>query len=308
MLMFGKPASVRFSRRIRTLFFAFLAAFGLFMAVIPQVLAQDQPSITLKNTVLSVNPEYDDPLQFGYPSVLVMYEGEIVSNNLSKITFLVPSDAEMYSAGSGPRSQYTVGDSLNTSGTSNITGWKEISFIPKTNYFVVEYYAPIQGALDRFIPFDFRTVYPISNMRVIIQEPRRSTNFKVSPEGTVGSDQEGFKAHIYNSLTVTPDQPLLYNIAYTKKDTRPSTGASGSGTSSNTTLILIVIGAIIVLGAVLFFLPQFRSKPQRIASRSQRRQAEREVRKGQAKSKFCRYCGKPVKDNDRFCPSCGQPL
>ncbi|MDO8578383.1 MAG: zinc ribbon domain-containing protein [Dehalococcoidales bacterium] len=294
--------------RIQTLFFALIAAFALFFAAIPQVFAQDQPSITLKNTVLSVNPEYDDPLQFGFPSVLVMYEGEIVSNNLSKITFLVPSDAEMYSAGSGPRSQYTVGDSLNTSGTSNITGWKEVSFIPRTNYFVVEYYMPARGEPDRFIPFDFRTVYPISNMRVIIQEPRRSTNFNVSPEGTVGSDQEGFKVHIYNNPTVTPDQPLLYNITYTKQDANPSQGASGSGASSNGTLILIVIGAIIVLGAVLFFLPQFRSKPQRGGSRSQRRQAEREARKAQGKSKFCRYCGKPVQDTDRFCPHCGQPL
>lgn len=307
--MFGKPNNISFLDRVRSLLFAFLAAFTLVIAAMSPVSAQDQQSITFKNVTLSIYPEYDDLLRLGYPSVLVMYEGEIVSNNLSKITFLVPSDAEMYSAGSGPRSQYTVGGSLNTSGTSNISGWKEVSFIPKTNFFVIEYYVPVRGEPDRFIPFDFRTLYPISNMRVIIQEPRRSTNFVVSPDGTVGSDQEGFKVHVYNSLTVTPDQPLLYDITYTKQDTKPSIGGSSSGsTSSNTTLILIVIGVIVVLGAALFFVPQFRAKPQRSGTRSQRRQAEREARKGQGKNKFCRYCGKPIQDTDRFCPFCGQPL
>ncbi len=305
--MFGKPANLNFPRKIRTPLFAFLAAFALFIAVIPQVFAQDQSTITFKNTTLTIDPEYDDYANLDVPSVLVMYEGEIVSSSLQKITFLVPSDAVMYSAGSGPRSQYVIGDSLNLSGTSNLTGYKEISFIPRTNYFVVEYYAPIQGQPDRSIPFELHTLYPISNMRVVIQEPKRATNFKVSPEGTLGSDQEGFKAHAYNIPSVTPDQPLAYDITYTKQDTNPSQGASGSGPSANTPLILIVIGAIVVLGVILFFLPQLRGNSRRTGSRTQRRQAERTARKDQ-KSKFCRDCGKPVKDNDRFCPSCGQPL
>ena len=309
MLVFGAGSDVSFLQRIRTLLFALFAALALFSTVIPPVFAQDQSSITFKNTVLSVNPEYDDLANLGYPAALVMYEGEIVSNSLSKITFLVPSDSTVFSAGSGPRSQYIIGDSLNTSGTSNITGWKEVSFIPRTNYFVVEYYTPIQGQPDRIIPFDFRTLYPVSNMRIIIQEPRRSTNFKVTPEGTVGSDQEGFKAHIYNIPSVNPGQPLLYDISYTKQDTRPSVDGAGGidgGTQSNNTLILIVIVVIVILGAVFFFLPQFRVNSQR--SRSQRRQADRAASKSRGKNKFCRDCGTPVKDIDRFCPSCGKPL
>ena len=305
--MFGKTGHVSFFHKIRTLLLAFLAAFALFIAVTPQVLAQNPPSTTFRNTSLSVYPEYDHPagVTLPDPMVLVMYRGEVVSNNLSELTFLVPSNVFMYSAGFlDPQGNYVRGDSLNTTGTSNLTGWNEVSFVPRASNFVVEYYAPISSQPDRSIPFEFHSLYPVSNMQVIVQEPKRSTNFKVSPEGTVGSDSEGFKVHTYNIPTVTPDKPLLYNITYTKNDTNPSKG----GASSNTTLILIVIAAIVVLGVFLFFLPQIRANSRRTGSRSQRRQAERTARKDQGKSKFCRDCGKPVKDNDRFCPSCGRPL
>jgi hypothetical protein len=306
MLMFARFGKVSFLYKIKTPLLAFVAALSLFVIAVPQVSAQDQSSITFTNATLSIYPEYDDPLNLGNPSVLVMYDGKIVSNNLSKLTFLVPSSASMYSAGSGPREQYVVGASLNRT-ASNISGWDEVSFIPRTNYFVVEYYAPIQGQPDRSLPFEFRTLYPISGMNVVVQQPARSTSFKVSPEGTLGSDSEGFTIHSYNNLTVNPGQPLLYNISYTKQNTTPSKGGSSS-TSSNTTLIVIVIGAIVVLGAGLFFLPQLRAQSKRTGSRSQRRQAERAAAKDQGKNKFCRNCGKPVKDNDRFCPACGKLL
>jgi len=110
---------------------------------------------------------------------------------------------------------------------------------------------------------------------------------------------------------------VSYNISYTKQDINPSKGklgapgtASGSGSASpNTTLILVVVGVIVVLGLVFYFIPQFRAKPQRVVSRSERRQAARSAKHGPAsKNKFCRYCGKPTQGNDRFCPSCGQPV
>lgn len=307
------------SRFWKTLLVAFLSAFTVFFSIVPPVFAQDQPSITLKNTTLSIFPEYDDPMNLGVPSLLIMYEGQIISNNLSQIAFLVPEDAQMYSAGSGPRDQYQVGGLLDVNGASNISGWKQVSFVPKTNFFVIEYYLPIPTQPDRSIHFDFRTLYPVSGMKVIVQEPGRATDFKLAPEGRVGNGPDGFKIHTFDVPSVTPDQPLLYDITYNKKDNNPTLGSGGavSATSSNTNLVLIVIGVIVVLGAVLFFGSQLRAKPARAySSRSQRRQAMREVRKGQApgqeqgkgKSKFCRNCGKPLQGNDRFCPSCGESV
>lgn len=75
---------------------------------------------------LSIWPEYDDLAQLGYPSVLVILEGEIVSDNIpATIRFLVPSDAVMYLVGSGPRDEY-IGATPERK-ASDITGWDEIS-------------------------------------------------------------------------------------------------------------------------------------------------------------------------------------
>jgi hypothetical protein len=296
----------RFSQKIvttklQTTLFAILGALSLIAGAVAPVQAQN-PSITVKTATLSVYPEYDDPLHLGYPALLVMYEGQFVAPNLSTITFLVPSNASMYSAGSGPRDQYVVGASLNRT-ASNVSGWDEISFTPQTNYFVVEYYAPIQGAPQRDIPYTFLTEYPVSGLSVIVQVPKRSTNFVVSPQGTLGTDQEGFQGYTYNVPTVTPDQPLTYNISYTKSDTKPSTASPGG-----TNTVLIIVGAavvIIIIGAV-FIIPMFRSKP---SSRPQRRAAERtSAKKVQGKGKFCRNCGKQVQPGDKFCPYCGDSI
>lgn len=304
--MFLNDKNVIFVASIKTLFLALLSI-ALIIPAAPSVLAQDQPEITLKNATLSLYPEYDDALNLGVPSLLVMFEGEIISDGLPRISFPVPIDAQMYSAGSGPRSQYRVGAALDLYGTSNITGWKQVSFNPNSNYFVVEYYLPLQSGTDRTLNFDFRTLYPVSGMKVIVQEPGRASNFKVAPAGTSGPGPEGYKIHTYDVPSVSPEQPLLYDITYTKNDNRPTFGGGGGG-SSNNSLILIVIGAIVVLGILFFLVPQFRGKPQPVTSRSQRRQAVKVSRKIPGNHKFCRYCGKPIQGTDRFCPSCGQPL
>ncbi len=290
--------------RLRKLFLAVVAAVNLaFMVPISPVLAQGEKPTSLKNVLVSVYPEYDDLLQLGYPSVLVMLEGEVVSANLpATIRFLVPSDAEMYSAGSGPRNQYVGGPPIRNA--SNITGWDEISYELKTKYFVVEYYAPITGQPDRVIPYDFYPLYPVSNLRTIIQEPRRATNVTVTPHGTIGTDGEGFRIHAYNQANVNPGTSLHFDISYTKKDTRPSIGGD---TGSPNTTVLIVMGSIAALVGTFIFVSKLRSRrPQPTASRSLRRQAARTTKGGQGRNKYCRYCGKPVQDTDRFCPHCGK--
>ena len=289
---------------LRKLFLSVVAAVSLASLVsVAPVRAQGEEPTALKNVIVSVYPEYDDLLQLGYPSVLVMLEGEVVSANIpATIRFLVPSDAVMYSAGSGPRNQYVGGPP--TRNASNITGWDEISYELKTKYFVLEYYSPITGQPDRVIPYDFHPVYPVSNLRAVVQEPKRATNFTVSPQGTVSTDGEGFRIHTYNQANISPEAPLHFDISYTKKDTRPSVGGD---TGSPNTTVLIVLGVIAVLVVAFIMVSRLRARrPQPAASRSLRRQAARTAKGGQGKNKYCRYCGKPVQETDRFCPHCGK--
>ena len=292
--------------RLRKLFLAVAAAVSLLsLASVSPARAQGEEVTSLKNVLLSVYPEYDDFANLGYPSVLVMLEGEVVSANLpATIRFLVPSDAVMYSAGSGPRNQYVGGPP--TRNASNITGWDEISYELKTKYFVMEYYAPVSGQSDRVIPYDFHPLYPVSNLRAIVQEPRRATNFTVSPQGPVSTDGEGFRIHTYNQANINPGVQLHFDISYTKKDTRPSVGGSGASGSPNTT-VLIIMGVIAALVVAFIIVTRLRSRrPQPAASRSLRRQAARTAKGGKGKNKYCPYCGKPVQETDRFCPHCGK--
>ncbi len=91
----------------------------------------------LKNVTLWLNPEYDDP------RLLVMLEGKIVGvNPPARIRFLVPTAAEMYSAGSRDATgNYTGGPPDRKA--SSITGWDEISYELQTDTCRVEYYDPI---------------------------------------------------------------------------------------------------------------------------------------------------------------------
>ena len=269
------------------------------------VLAQEEEVTSLKNVIVSVLPEYDDLLGLGYPSVLVMVEGEIVSANLpATIRFLVPSDAAMYSAGSGPRNQYVGGPPQRNA--SNISGWDEISYQLQTKYFVMEYYAPITGQPDRVIPYDFYPLYPVSNLRAIVQEPARSTNYVVSPQGPVSSDPDGLRIRTYNRSNISPGAPLHFEISYTKKDARPSLGGD---TGSTNTTVLIVFGVITILVIAFMGVSKLRSR-RPAATRALRRQADRTSRRkeGPSKGKYCNQCGKAIENTSRFCAYCGNEL
>lgn len=293
--------------RIRTLFTAIIAAVSLTsLASFSPVLAQHGQSISLKDVRVSIWPEYDDLAQLGYPSVLVILEGEIVSDNVPvTMRFLVPGDAVIYLAGSGPRDEYL--EATPARKASNITGWDELSFELFTKYFVVEYYAPIIGQPDRVIPYDFYTLYPVSGLGAEVQEPRRSKSFSVSPEGLIRSDDGGFRYHTYEYANDSPDAPLHFDISYTKADSRPSLDTGGS---LNTT-VLIVLGVIVVLTGAFILVSKFlKSRPRPAAARSLRRQAAHASKRGQSssKGKYCSECGKATDSTSRFCTYCGNEL
>jgi len=96
--------------KLRFIIVCVLAVFSTLLSI-TAALAANEPT-GLRNVVLSVYPEYDDPLKIGSPAVLVMLDGQIEGAQLpATIRFLVPVDAIMYSAGSGPRESYVGGAS-----------------------------------------------------------------------------------------------------------------------------------------------------------------------------------------------------
>lgn len=270
-------------------------------------LAESEPT-SFRDVVLSIYPEYDDPYKLGYPTLLVMLEGQIEGASApTNVRFLVPRDAIMYSAGSGPRDKY-VGGPPNRK-PSDIAGWDEISYELKTNFFVVEYYVPISTSPDRSFAADFIPLYTINGLTAIVQEPRRSKSFSVVPQTQPGTQQqltdgEGFTIHNYSYNALQSRQSLSFALSYIKNDAIPSLGSP----PSNKRLILVaVIAGAVLFGIALYWVTR-KSSSRRYsqpARRSKAKAVDPPRESEPASARFCTSCGAELEDSQRFCHECG---
>jgi hypothetical protein len=209
----------------------------------------DNENIGFANVQLWIYPAYDDP------RLLVMLEGQIVGVQPPiEVRFMVPSAAEMYSAGSmDAQGRYSGGPPQRE--PSTIPGWDEISYEVTTNTFRVEYYDPIiRGQPDKTISYEFHWLYPISELNVVIQEPRKSSNFSISPMGESFIDNQGFTSYQYNYNNINDEDSLHFEITYTKSDPKPSLAIEDNGSSNILLIVGSVIGLCVVFGAGFYWL------------------------------------------------------
>ncbi|MDO8491702.1 MAG: zinc-ribbon domain-containing protein [Dehalococcoidia bacterium] len=257
-----------------------------------------------KNVVLSIFPEYDDPLGIGAPTVLVMLDGQIQgATPPTTVRFLVPFTANMYSAGSGPRSQYQGGPPNRKA--SDIPGWDEISYELKTSSFVVEYYAPIPASPDRSFSAVFMPLYPIDGLQVIVQQPRQATGFSVLPQNVPATEQrvvdsEGFNIVRYSYPGLSARQSLNFDLSYNRTTTSPSLQVKDSA-SNNGMTIVVVIAAVVLIGFGLYWVLMRKSPKKRKG-----RMRGKPPQAGKATvTRFCPSCGAKMDKAARFCPECG---
>ncbi|MBI2935034.1 MAG: hypothetical protein HYY29_05630 [Chloroflexi bacterium] len=232
-----------------------------------------------QNVRLWVNPEYDDP------RLLVMLEGQIVGASApATVRFLVPAAAEMFSAGSKDAQGRYSGGPPNRK-PSGVPGWDEISYNLTSNTFRMEYYDPVVAIEpDKKIAFQFRSLYPISDLRVMLQQPLTSSNFKATPqEISRTTDSDRMTVFNYDFRDVPPNSPLSFDISYTKTDPNPSvkdpvlqgagTGSSSAGSSKGPLIVIGVVAAIAFV-ALFGFTFMARSRRRATTTRQQRRFAE----------------------------------
>ena len=290
-----------------------LVAIGPFMAL-PAV-AQSEPT-GFTNVTLSIYPEYDNSAGVK-PSLLVMLDGQIKGAVApTTVRFLVPQKAVMYSAGSGPRDKYQGGPPNRKA--SDIAGWDEISYTVTTNTFRVEYYDPnIVGLPDKTISYDFRTLYPISDIVVVIQEPKRSSNFKVQPkEQSIVTDGEQFQVRQYMFSSLAAGTVTHFDISYTKADSTPSlpqnTGAA-PGSGSSFPVGWVVVGLAVLLAGLVYAAVKGTSRRKPVPARMQQRPAPAGqkarpltgIPQGGREKRFCTECGNRIEAQTKFCPHCG---
>lgn len=298
--------------KFRFLLIVVLALVSLSGSFMQPALAQTASEPTgLKNVTLWLNPEYDDP------RLLVMLEGKITGATApTRIRFLVPTAAEMYSAGSlDAAGKYSGGPPERK--TSEIPGWDEISYQLTTDTFRMEYYDDIIiGQPDKEISYYFQMLYPINDLSVVVQEPRTASNFKVTPEGSMlGKDSEAFNVYRYSFNNLLPTSPLHFDITYNKTNphpslidvtspgTSPTTGSTGSS-GLNVPLLIGVIAGVFAVVAFIFLMNR-RPKPKAVKYSSK---ADRAARRREAGTRFCSQCGRQVDEGHQFCPYCGNKV
>jgi hypothetical protein len=267
--------------------------------------AQTVEPAAFKNVHLWLNPEYDDLLGLNTPSLLVMLEGDIVGVQAPvRVRFLVPSTAQMYSAGSiDSRGEYTGGPPDRN--PSSNAGWDEISYELTQSTFKVEYYDPIGETADRLIAYQFLRFYRIDNLTVTVQEPRQSIGFQVNPEGQAATDREGFRIQSYNYANLDVATAVKYDITYKRSSLQPSLAVTPG---SSRGLIIGIVAAVVLLGAgglILMSRSNRRSKPVSRAARRRGRVADKPARGQPAPASFCSQCGRKLDRGVRFCPDCG---
>ena len=276
-----------------------------------QAFAQNEPD-SFTNAQLWIYPEYDDP------RLLVMLEGKIEGTEPpAEVKFLVPSTAEMYSAGSmDAQGRYSGGPPDRQ--PSSIPGWDEISYQVTTDTFRMEYYDPIIfGNPEKTITYVFQTIFPVADLEIIIQEPISATDFTISPEGDRFVDSAGFNSSLYQYTDLSPDSAIQFEINYTRTTTTPSlslsgdtlTPSSGEKETTNYTWIVVILSVIVVI-IIVVFLWQRKATP---ATRAERRRVTRKSIKqvpqdSSLTPKFCSQCGNSIDKQDKFCPNCGTKI
>ncbi len=267
--------------------------------------AQDE-LVHIENVQLWIYPEYDDP------RLLVMLEGRLAGvEPPQKMEFMVPSTAEMYSAGSmDSQGRYSGGPPDRT--PSGIPGWDIIGYEVTTDTFRVEYYdSVIFGYPDKSISYEFRTLYEVLNMEVIVQEPLNSTGYMISPEGSRFIDSEGFSSYLFNFNDLKVDSPLQFDISYYRTEKNPSLSTVETSTvetdKSDNTLVIIIFVVILLAIVVAWLIWKKKSAPK---TRAERRRAIKQSRQSVREDnlpdpRFCSQCGNPLDGKYKYCPNCG---
>ena len=195
----------------------------------PTVAFAEEPT-QYSNVTLWVWPEYDDP------RLLVMWEGNVAGQSGTTTTakFLVPTGVELYFTGYQDNTGKFI--SVNPKEVpSGIKGYDLLTFDITGVTFRVEYYQDsIQGNPDKSINFEFKTLYPIKNLNIDVQQPLLATNYKIEPQLQTSTQIQNITSYQSTYDSLGPDKALSFTIKYTK--TNPATSVlQGNAAGSNST-------------------------------------------------------------------------
>jgi hypothetical protein len=194
-----------------------------------------------------------------------------------------------------------------------------LTFVTPDMRFRVEYYLPYTVNNNQR-SFDYSWLAPIAvnNFQLRVQRPTWASSLNTEPaSASVVSGAGGFNYYIFPSRAVPAGQPFSLHVNYkmtadqlsatslpsqTTSSQTPTTPVTrGPGIAINWALAAIVVGGLILIGALIWQIVSRRPSP------NIRKPNDSRVEK-KSRAKFCHNCGEPIDEGDRFCRGCGSEL
>ena len=249
---------VRSQKRVVSTFLLLIAHCSLLIASYSYAsdpVSGNGASLKIGRMKVSIMPEYEST------DVLVIYEGKFADKDAfpNQVTFTLPKGVtkltDVCSLSPGGQHFCQLYNIVNK-GEYNETSVK----LPYADFFIDFKYSPFNIKSGRFIrdfEYDIKMIYPIDTLEVSIQEPLRSTEFKLSPEPMSKVNKKDLNYYNYTFKDIKGGQDVRFKIKYAKDDIMPSVDIKFSAMSKQDLIEkrkgiwLLGIGIVIIIAFVV---------------------------------------------------------
>ena len=254
----GQKTEDRRQKRVVSTFLLLIAHCSLLIASYSYAsdpVSGNGASLKIGRMKVSIMPEYESY------DVLVIYEGKFADKDAfpNQVTFTLPKGVtkltDVCSLSPGGQHFCQLYNIVNK-GEYNETSVK----LPYADFFIDFKYSPFNIKSGRFLrDFEYiiKLIYPIDTLEVSIQEPLRSTEFKLSPEPMSKVNKKDLNYYNYTFKDIKGGQDVRFKIKYAKDDIMPSVDIKFSAMSKQDLIErrkgiwLLGIGIVILIAFVI---------------------------------------------------------
>ncbi len=260
---------------------------------------------------IEIWPDYDRA------SVLVLLTGTLPGDSRlpASITLPLPEAARLNAVARIDSKDGNMKDDIVSSTDPPGT----LTFITSDLRFRVEYYLPYTvNENQRSFGYNWLAAVSVTKFQLRVQRPSSARTLNIKPAAAnVVRGGDGFDYHTFPARAVPAGQSFSLHVDYKMTTAQLSAtslspqntsiqssalpAASSTGSGINWALAAVVTGGLIIIVALIWQMASRRPSP------NIRRPVNLRVEK-RSRSKFCRICGEPIDEGDRFCSGCGSEL
>jgi len=273
--------------------------------------AQNQVSV-INSLGIEIWPDYDKA------SVLVLLTGTLPGGTRfpASVTLPLPPAAQLNAVARIDSKDGNMKDDIFSSTDPPGT----LTFITPDFRFRVEYYLPYTiNKNQRSFDYTWLAAVTVNNFQLRVQRPTSASTLTTEPAtANVVRSGDGLDYHTFPARAVPAGQPFSLHVDYKMTTAQlsatslpaPNTSMqtpalpappSTTGSGLNWALVAVAIGGLIIIGALIWQIVSRRPSP------NTHQPIDSQVEK-QSRAEFCRNCGEPIDESDRFCSGCGSEL